>query len=355
MKVLFIKPAVAEAKNFKIKILNFYKDIFGFEDISAFFEASLRSAFKVKRMSAAEAVLKKEQVDKNFDFVVVDSRTDILAGANGKEENAIALSREFKIPKVLFVSTDKALVLPKDEVLDKYDIVFKREPFSDLDKYDILEENRKKIFTTMLACPFVRLSKFRCLNPILKLLYPKYEKNRKYRHDVYFSGPGAKEGRAIEDYKNRNKIWEIIKKEGFKAFGGIVPRNGEIVPKNIKSENLKGKKYREAINNSKICLAIDGVGGFTYRHLELFYLGAFVLSTDSLDELELPIKLEKGRDYVSFSSLDDMAEKIRYYLTHNEEREKIASFGREKFLKYYDTKKHGEYIKNRVENKLNGK
>ena len=344
MKVLFIKPSISKSKRFKIKLLNFYNNNFGFEDISAFFEASLREVFKVKRMGAREAILKKEWVNKNFDLVVVDYRADILAGIENKKDNAIEISKNFSIPKVLFASTDKTITLPDNEVLDKYNVIFKREPFSDLDRYDISEENKKKICSTMLSCPFVRRSKFKYLSLILSLFYPKYKKNKNYEYDVYFSGPGIKEGRIVENYKNRNKIWQRVRSEGFKVIGGIIPREGEYVDKNIRGVSIRGEKYIKTINSSKICLAIDGVGNFTYRHLELFYSGAFVLSTDSIDKLNLPIKIQNGVDYVSFSSVDDMVEKIKYYIEHEEEREKIAKKGREKFEKYYNIKRHGEYI-----------
>ena len=44
-----------------------------------------------------------------------------------------------------------------------------------------------------------------------------------------------------------------------------------------------------------------------------------------------------GEDYISFTDKEDMIDKIRYYLSHDEEREKISRSGREKVLKLYNS------------------
>jgi len=344
MKVLFIKPEVKKSKKIKIKILNFYNNFIGFEDISAFFEASLRVNFRVERINAKEAALKKDWINNNFDFVVVDYRADFLPNIKRKDENIIEIGSNFSIKKILLLNSDKAGTMPSNNVLDVYDLIFKREPFKDLNKYNLSDKNKQKICTTMISCPFIRMSQFKVISFMLNFFNPKYIDKRKYEYDVFFSGPGPKTGREKDSYKNRLNIWQRVKEEKFNTLGGLISREGEKYPQEVLTKKLKRKEYLEAIRKSKICLAVDGVGEFTYRHLELLQQGAFMLTPDSIKNLKLPIKIQEGADYIAFSSLDDMVNKMRYYLSNDGERELIASNGKKKFDKYYKIKKHGEYI-----------
>jgi hypothetical protein len=54
----------------------------------------------------------------------------------------------------------------------------------------------------------------------------------------------------------------------------LIARKGN---EEIKGPKLSRKEYVEAIRNFKISLALDGQGEFTFRHLELWYMGAFMI------------------------------------------------------------------------------
>ena len=55
--------------------------------------------------------------------------------------------------------------------------------------------------------------------------------------------------------------------------------------------------------------------------------GGFLLTNY---QAELPYYFEEGRDLVCFDGVDDLREKVGYYLTHEDERQEIARNGYEK-------------------------
>ena len=67
--------------------------------------------------------------------------------------------------------------------------------------------------------------------------------------------------------------------------------------------------------------------GIPLRCLEIMSCGGFVLTNY---QPELAEYFSDGEDLVMFTSPEDMTEKIGYYLSHDEERERIAKQGREK-------------------------
>ncbi len=80
--------------------------------------------------------------------------------------------------------------------------------------------------------------------------------------------------------------------------------------------------------------------------MEVWCLGGFCLSTLSIRDVTLPFaNPQDGIHYVTFDGLDDLVSKVRYYLTHDEEREAIANAGRDFFKQIYDPIAHGKEIK----------
>lgn len=69
-----------------------------------------------------------------------------------------------------------------------------------------------------------------------------------------------------------------------------------------------------------------------------------MMSSPSIRDVELPMPLEEGKHYVAFDDMDDMVEKIRYYLSHEDERLKIAAAGKRLFDEYYNPERHGQEI-----------
>jgi hypothetical protein len=89
---------------------------------------------------------------------------------------------------------------------------------------------------------------------------------------------------------------------------------------------------REAAT-ARMSLHMPGNGSFTHRVAEFLGLGTCMLSSRFATDLHIP--LQPGVHYVEFShDLSDLVETVRYYLRHDEERERIAKAGQAFFDRY---------------------
>ena len=100
---------------------------------------------------------------------------------------------------------------------------------------------------------------------------------------------------------------------------------------------------------SKINLALEGYGEFTFRHLEIWCAGSFMISTKSIRDLSLPLNAREGEHFVVFEDIQDLRDKLLYYTRNDHERERIAKAGRSMFLRDYDPVKHGEQLRKAVQ------
>lgn len=114
------------------------------------------------------------------------------------------------------------------------------------------------------------------------------------------------------------------------SWSGMVNLHPNLVMKN---EFLFGEDYSKAICATKINLNFlrkinrDEV---TSRSIEIPACGGFMLGERTARHLEF---FEEGKEAEFFDSNIEMLEKVKYYLEHNEEREKIARAGRERCIK----------------------
>ncbi len=352
MKVLYIKRTFSDAshraKVRKIKniflrkiilkiffLLSEAKRFLFFSGVDGFFEAALHNSLKVKDVSYD--FFRKMKNKDEYEILVVNYQAQ---GNNEAERDNFLkeIAENFSGPKVLFIDPDLSEIMPGDDVLDKYDLIFKREPFKDLNRYNISEENKRKIRPTVLSCDLFRVPKIKL--PFFKTAKEKFENlSLAYENDVFFLG------RIAERNNLREKVWERLRKENFKLAGGLIEKI-KTIPENLKGKNLSQPDFLKTIKKSKINLAVEGIGQFTFRHLEIWAMGGFMLSSPSLREILTPLGAKEGVHYAVFEDLDDMVKKIKYYLEHEEEREKIARAGQEMFKRDYDARQHGDYIKN---------
>ena len=100
---------------------------------------------------------------------------------------------------------------------------------------------------------------------------------------------------------------------------------------------------------SKVNLALEGLGEFTFRHLEIWCAGSFMISTKSIRDLTLPLNAREGEHFVVFEDIQDLRDKLLYYARNDHERERIAKAGRSMFLRDYDPVKHGEQLRKAVQ------
>lgn len=326
------------------------KKTFFYFGTEGFFESSINKSFEVKEISASKAIEKAEKINKDFDAVFVHYACDLAQKGQSSSERLLEIANAFSIPKILFYCFDRADSLPDTILLNAYNLIFKREAYKNRDRYEISEEHNKKMFSTILGSPLKPEARLPIFQPFVNLLVPDLKNKTSKEYDVFFSGTVAK----FNNY--RADIWREVKRAGFKTVGGLQYRNrGNKPEEELLASEMNKKQYVDTINKSKICLALNGVGEFTFRHLELWQLGAFMLCPQVINELDLPINPKDGKHFVSFSDKDDLISKISYYLEHDRERENIARAGRAMFEKEYSSEKHGKYIKNTLQEEFGSK
>lgn len=72
--------------------------------------------------------------------------------------------------------------------------------------------------------------------------------------------------------------------------------------------------------------------GLSLRIWDILGCGGFLLTNY---QAEIPDYFEIGRDLETYESMEELEEKVRYYLTHDEDRVEIAINGYEKMAKYH--------------------
>lgn len=221
-------------------------------------------------------------------------------------------------------------------VADGFDILFKREPFADLDRYELSNKNRTKLVTTLLSNQLLNMS-WRFKNKNTDFTLPQYGYQHDKTHDVYFSGK-----LGPNRFDNRVAAWERVTTElGDLRLKGGLASNGQVeVPAHLKGELMAKPEYLQTLLTTKVNLALSGIGPFTHRHLELFYAGAFALSNNDIEPLWLRAPVAKGWDYAAFDTEDEMIDMIRHYVAHDAEREAIAKNARACFERLYDVPAH---------------
>lgn len=94
--------------------------------------------------------------------------------------------------------------------------------------------------------------------------------------------------------------------------------------------NQRFHEAAEKFNQSRIVFNVSSRKELNMRHFEALGSGAFLLS-DNIPESQNVFKA--GEHFVGYDNFDDMIEKARYYLAHEEERERIAQQGHLEALK----------------------
>ena len=110
-----------------------------------------------------------------------------------------------------------------------------------------------------------------------------------------------------------------------KLYGGYWDRYPELRP--FWQGFALGRDYRLALGGSKVAVGLvrqANRDGSVMRTFEIPACGAFLLAERTEEHLDL---FEEGKEMVCFSSPEEMVDKIRYYLKHNEERQRITEAG----------------------------
>lgn len=292
--------------------------------------------------------LSKGEINK-FDAVIFNYECNFRTNGHPLKtsENAIRkiLHKLNDIPVIYLLSSPDAEQMPGNSMMDMFDLVFKREPFKDLEKYKLNTANRDKIRTTVLSCPLIpaNILNYKKIDP-RKYGFKNVAQN--YSHDVFFLG------QETSKTFMRTNMLNAVSKSGINFYGGVHKdvRNPERkIPDHLQFPRLSRKKFYQSTRASKINLALDGYGEFTYRHWECWALSSFMISSPSVNKVKLPFEMSDGKHFVTFQNESDLIDKIRYYLEHEKERKYIAENGRRLFEEEYNFHKHGAYIVNEIE------
>jgi hypothetical protein len=307
----------------------FRQKIFGFElsGQDGFFEASLLTAFpRTSFVHLREVFTQPASFFRSFDWILINRKAVVLSDFDRLIVNQLLPKLEDR-HVALVVNNDDEYALPPETLLHRFDLIFKRECLLDKGAYGVSNKTTRKLRTTMISCPFVRVFKTPWK---LKIHHAKFPQGyaREASADVSFVGANTN----IE----RREILTVIHRSKLKFCGGLYDHSQKELPLDWdgpKSPQLRVQDYVSLIRKSKVNLALAGHGGFTYRHLELWYLGAFMLSEPQIRNISLPGEQQPidGVHYVAFDSPSDLIDKARYYAENDEQRTRIAMEGQKFF------------------------
>lgn len=151
----------------------------------------------------------------------------------------------------------------------------------------------------------------------------------RYACDVSFIGNHSpKKQKVLED------LQKVMPDLSLKVWGSAA---WKVLPDLYQNQPVLGREYAKAITLSKINIALlseqrHGASSgdlITARTFEVPGVGGFMLHerTDEAEE-----HFEDGEECALFTDQDDMIDKIRYYLAHDDERRIIAAAGRQRCL-----------------------
>jgi glycosyltransferase involved in cell wall biosynthesis len=109
-------------------------------------------------------------------------------------------------------------------------------------------------------------------------------------------------------------------------------------------DHFTTEEYADRYKRSKLALSFSkahGINVVNARPFEAMSCGAMLLEQESPELAKL---FEEGKEYVMWKTNDDLLEKVRYYLEHEDERNAIALAGQKKVEQLYSAKKFWEEV-----------
>ena len=186
----------------------------------------------------------------------------------------------------------------------------------------------------------------------IHLTHQSFEKTRFYprRPERDYASDISFVGHYERHYAGRLKILARLKKTGIKVWGPGWVRHARIArwcKPHVKGNGIWGEEYPKAISSAKICLGLLSKlvpDTSTTRTFEIPASGGFMLAERTDEHQGL---FEEGREAEFFGSDEELLDKVRYYLAHPQQRDKIAASGRERCLKsgYSNHDRIGEMLR----------
>ncbi len=232
-------------------------------------------------------------------------------------EDGLPVDHDWKIPKncgkTIYIASDTHLGKEyRFKKAESFDYVFFNQKDA-VDEYNLTHEN-KAVWLPHAAEPQA---------------YPNIEIIKKY--DVGFVG-------HVQETKNYNGITRVEALDRlFRAFPNFYygSRHPAFPTKNLFED--AAKRFSE----SRVVFNISIKDDINMRVFETLSTGSFLVTNwlPTLGDL-----FEDGKHLVTYKTLDEMVDKVKYYLDHDDEREKIAKNGYEEFISKHTYKHRVERV-----------
>ena len=313
-----------------------------FKDQDGYLRGSLHRHFAVNEVDLSFLESKWHE-PRRYDYLVVNYRADSSGNGDLFDEEFTRSNRFSQIPAALFIGGDGEALMPSDKLLNQFDLVLKRQPYTDLDRYKLSAANKDKIRPTTLGCPLVPATTSN-IRRIRTSDYGFADPAPACTDDVFFSGQANSQTRV--------QAWTHLATSSLNCHGGLQRDDTHDIlpPDTLAAPKIKKPDFIKAMRNAAVNLALDGHEAFTYRHIETWCLACLSMCSPTRRELSLPFIAEEDIHYVCYDNLDDLVDKIRFYADHNDARQTIASAGRSLFEKYYSFDYHGAQLHHWLDN-----
>jgi len=120
-------------------------------------------------------------------------------------------------------------------------------------------------------------------------------------------------------------------------LGYLKEQNLEVFREGSQESPVTLSRYAEILRKSRISLnfshAAYGTHQFKGRVLEVMFSGALLMENENTETTQF---FTPSIDYVTFESKEDLADKLRYYGEHEQERQEIALTGHKKAIEQYN-------------------
>lgn len=154
--------------------------------------------------------------------------------------------------------------------------------------------------------------------------------------------------RALRQRSRRRRTIDVFGRFGYQFEGDLRRRAADMLNRAPDlhfvgtGERVRYSRFLREAASARLCLGLPGNGPFTYRVAEFLGLGCCMLAPRYPTSMHVP--LEPGVHYVAIArDMSDLLDVCRYYLAHDDARERIACAGRDFFDRYLHCEQIASY------------
>ncbi len=292
-----------------------------------FFLLSLKSFSNVTIVSLPEMLSLKDLT--RYDHIIIDTKISL---DYYEDKYLPALQNKIKCPTSLFIGYDRMLNYKDVKNFEKYlkiKLYFVPNLLADLSLYKLSDDLEKKLFSTYYGMGFLNIN-YNIKNQ--NFSHTNYKKEKKYGLSYC--------GKIIDTKKQRKNVIDFLEKQEFDFNKKIIFFDNM----NQNQKKLSTDDYVKLIEESNINLVLSGNhDNIPYRLYEVLFFKSFFLIDKNFLKYKVSRNFMKVENFV-FDSNYDLVEKIKFYLSNNNELENTRTQINKSFIKFYDPLKHGKMI-----------